>query len=134
METAQPARRGRSRQRPALLDPPCGCYASDLHNQACKHHDEKTCFVCTEERWKRVKRREIGNLILHIAGGALMAVAVMYQDYLIVAVIAVWGLLREQAQHRDEGFFGWINGHRLFEASQWVIGASLGTIGWLLFA
>jgi len=62
------------------------------------------------------------DIFLHIIGGLVMSLAIMWIYWLAIPVMFVFGFLREQAQHRDEGFFGWITGHRMFEALQWPIG------------
>ena len=76
--------------------------------------------------------REIGNMFLHMGGAALMSVLALWNPWMLVPDFFVIGFLREQAQHRDEGFFGWITGHRLWEAFHWPIGALVAVSLWEL--
>ena len=73
------------------------------------------------------------DIALHIVGGAALASALIWNLWMAAPVLLVFGWLREQAQHRDEGFFGWMTGHRLFEAAQWGIGGLLASVGWHFF-
>ncbi len=75
--------------------------------------------------------REIGNTSLHILGGAAFACAILACEWAIIPAVLIFGLLREQAQHRDQGWFGWITGHRLWEACQWGVGAAVATGLWI---
>jgi hypothetical protein len=75
--------------------------------------------------------KEIINGVLHVIGGLLIALSIMWNYWLAVPVLFVVGFLREQAQHRDEGLLGWITGHRLFEAFLWPVGALIACIIWL---
>lgn len=75
--------------------------------------------------------REVINTALHITGGAAFACAMLWSEWMIIPAVLIFGLLREQAQHRDDGFFGWITGHRLWEAIQWGIGAAVATLLWI---
>jgi hypothetical protein len=92
------------------------------------------------------------NTFLHILGGFLIALAILWNGWLAVPALLVVGFLREQAQHRwiiernadgwDEAylklhglhhvkkqtFFGWITGHRLWEVAQWGIGGALAAV------
>jgi hypothetical protein len=95
-----------------------------------------------------VKKREIGNLALHIGVGAALAVGVMWHPAFIILATFIYAWLREQAQHRwihrdyeqvddvefgtfwtyrieSQTFFGWMTGHRIWEVFQWVIGAAV---------
>jgi len=74
--------------------------------------------------------REAGNAALHIIGGAAFALALLWSDWMIVPAVLVFALLREQAQHRDEGWLGWITVHRLWEAVQWGLGAAVAFALW----
>lgn len=40
-------------------------------------------------------------------------------------VFCVWGLLREQAQHRDKGWIDCWNVHRVLEGLAWGVGAGI---------
>ena len=71
---------------------------------------------------------------LHMAGGFGMSLPILlplvwlpWWTICITLPIVVWGfgLFREQAQHRDEGWFGWFSGPRVLEASSWGIGAAV---------
>ncbi len=67
---------------------------------------------------------------LHGAGGCGMAALVFvpavwlpWWPYLAVPLVWMgWGMFREQAQHREQGWLGWFNGPRLLEAASWGIG------------
>jgi len=74
--------------------------------------------------------KEVWNAILHVLGGALIALSIMWVYWLAIPALAVVGFLREQAQHRDEGFFGWITKHRMIEAMEWPLGALIGCLVW----
>jgi hypothetical protein len=64
------------------------------------------------------------DLALHALGGAALASALWYGGgWSIAPVVLFVGLLREQAQHRDDGIIGWISWHRLAEAGAWALGA-----------
>ena len=79
-----------------------------------------------------MRAREAVNAVLHVAGGAAISFSIMWLYWLSIPAMFVVGFLREQAQHRDEGFFGWINGHRMVEALQWPAGALLACLVWAL--
>lgn len=74
---------------------------------------------------------EFLNGLFHILGGAVLAFAIMWNYWLAILVLFVFGFLREQAQHREQGFFGWITPHRMFEAVQWSIGAAISCVVWM---
>ena len=97
-----------------------------------------------------MKSREIGNLALHIVGGAAMAAAVCWRPWLIVVVVLVFAWLREQAQHRwvfdndaiGEPYsaprkrtffdFGWLGWKQVAEIFQWTAGAAVSVLVYLL--
>lgn len=107
-----------------------------------------------------MKKREIGNLFLHIGvGGALTALA-LWKPWLILLMVFVFAFLREQAQHRyilkqannlavsvgglrekpkyyveKRTFFdfGWLGVHQMFEILEWVIGAQVALVLWTVF-
>ncbi len=61
---------------------------------------------------------------LHALAGAALAAALYWGGaWSIAPVVLFVGLMREQAQHRDEGLIGWISWHRLGEALAWGVGA-----------
>lgn len=63
---------------------------------------------------------------LHAAlASALLAILWIDNPVASAFVFFVFGFLREQAQHRDEGFFGWITQHRMTEAGSWGVGAGI---------
>jgi hypothetical protein len=89
-----------------------------------------------------MKKRELGNLCLHIGVGGLLAALVLWSPWFLLSATFVYAWLREQAQHRliitEMGHlhyaaysvekrtffdFDWITGHRVWEIFQWVIGA-----------
>lgn len=73
---------------------------------------------------------EFLNAVLHILGGAVLSLAIIWNYWLAIPALFVIGFLREQAQHRKQGFFGWITPHRMFEAVQWSIGATISCLVW----
>jgi hypothetical protein len=103
-----------------------------------------------------MKKREIGNLFLHIGVGAALTAAVLWKPPLIIVVVFVFAWLREQAQHRYElteaterprspgdlqlyvvdkrtAFdFGWLGKRQLWEITQWTIGAAIAVAVWTL--
>ena len=63
---------------------------------------------------------------LHALAGAVLAAALYWGGaWSIAPVVLLVGLLREQAQHRQEGWIGWVSWHRLGEALAWSAGAAL---------
>jgi hypothetical protein len=89
-----------------------------------------------------VKKREIGNLALHIGVGAALAALVCWHPAFIILATFIYAWLREQAQHRwvhieadgvretlylieKQTFFGWMTWHRIWEVFQWTIGATV---------
>ena len=96
-----------------------------------------------------MKKREIGNLFLHITVGAALAGLVCWNYWFVILATFIYAWLREQAQHRYiltytgeqtfEGrmffvekstFFGWMTWHRIWEVFQWVLGAALALGGY----
>ena len=92
-----------------------------------------------------MKKREIGNLALHVTVGGAFAAAVAWAYWCIIPVTFIWAFLREQAQHRyiltdtlsgtprrylvkKRTFwdFGWLNRHRFGEVCAWTVGSALG--------
>lgn len=94
-----------------------------------------------------MKKREIGNLFLHMGVGGALAGAVLYHHWFLLLATFVYAALREQAQHRyritssqvwvvgeqspvtihnieKRTFFdfGWLGGKQVWEIFQWVIG------------
>lgn len=68
-----------------------------------------------------------------IAGAALAAALYWLAPWSIAPVVLFVGLMREQAQHRDEGLIGWVSWHRLGEAAMWGVGAAVLVVAaWLL--
>ncbi len=97
--------------------------------------------------------REIGNAVLHVVGGCLIALAIMWIYWLAIPALFVVGFLRERAQHRYDhevrtkikdgveklyvhktsvGVFGWITKRRMLEALHWPLGALVACITWLI--
>jgi hypothetical protein len=88
-----------------------------------------------------MKKREIGNLALHIVVGAALAALVCWHPAFIILATFIYAWLREQAQHRwiirlsphypklyeveKQTFFGWMTFRRILEVLQWVIGAAV---------
>ena len=72
--------------------------------------------------------REIINGVLHVLLGLVLAGLIMWNYWMGGPVLLIFGWLREQAQHREQGFFGWMTAHRLFEAVQWGIGGAIGSV------
>ena len=88
--------------------------------------------------------RDLGDLALHALGGAVLALPfVPWQLGLLppwllpaplAAAWALWGLLREQAQHAgrvkgaregppgNPSWWGWATPHKLLEGAAWAIG------------
>lgn len=101
-----------------------------------------------------MKKREIGNLFLHIGVGGALAATVLWHPAFIIVVTFVYAWERERAQHRyvfthaeaqyarsgagklylikKRSFtdFGWVTGHRIWEVFQWVIGAAVACAIW----
>ena len=75
--------------------------------------------------------KEFWNGVLHVVGGAAIALSIMWVYWLAIPALAAVGFLREQAQHRDEGFFGWITTHRMIEALEWPLGALIACVIWM---
>jgi len=79
--------------------------------------------------------------LLHVIGGAAIAgllIPVYWNASLFPLCVFVtwcaWGLLREQAQSKDEGFFsGTKNFHKTCEGLSWGFGGLIATIIPLLF-
>jgi hypothetical protein len=64
------------------------------------------------------------DIAIHALVGAALASALWYGGVCSIAPVVLFvGLLREQAQHRDDGLIGWISWHRLAEAGAWGLGA-----------
>jgi hypothetical protein len=76
--------------------------------------------------------REIGNAALHVAGGGLIAGSILWIGWLAIPAMLAVGVLREQAQHRDEGAWAFLTAHRMFEASMWAVGGGLAALGFAL--
>lgn len=74
----------------------------------------------------------IDALIHALAGAALAAALEFGGSWSIAPVVLVFALLREQAQHRDEGWTGWVTWHRLIEASAWGVGAAVTVVGFIV--
>lgn len=79
--------------------------------------------------------RDVLSLLLHALGGlALVAPILLWPGALSAGGSALaFGLLREQAQHRQDGWIGWVTRHRLLEAAAWApLAAILGGLlaGW----
>ena len=97
-----------------------------------------------------MKKREIGNLFLHIGVGCALAALVLYHRWFLLLVTFIYAWLREQGQHRykltlstrvgheearlyrvqKSTFLGWMQWDRMFEVFQWVIGAALALLGY----
>jgi hypothetical protein len=101
-----------------------------------------------------MKKREVGNLFLHLGVGAALAALVVWNHWFVVLATFVYAFLREQAQHRwvidlaspgvpDQGDprtyyvekrtffdFSWLGWRQAFEIGQWVLGAVLGCLTW----
>jgi hypothetical protein len=98
-----------------------------------------------------MKKREWGNLGLHIGVGGALTALVMWHVLFINLAVFIYAWLREQAQHLYDyetewfpggscklhrvpvGFFGWMTWHRMFEVFQWVIGSAVVSIPWYFF-
>ncbi len=78
-----------------------------------------------------MKLKDVGDNALHVVGGLAISLAIMWCYWLSIPALFVVGFLREQAQHRDEGFFGWITTHRMIEAAMWSVGAIIASVVWL---
>lgn len=83
-----------------------------------------------------LKARDLFTLdnLFHFLGGAGLAALLLpafWWPWLLPLqgslLSAAWGLLREQAQSRDEGFWSGVkNPHKIAEGLTWGIGALLG--------
>lgn len=103
-----------------------------------------------------MKKRDWGNLGLHMGVALALAFAMVWENWLIVPATFIYTWLREQAQHRwiltkamggeepgslnlfavdKQSFFGWMTWHRMFEVFQWTAGSAVGVgVGkWLSF-
>jgi hypothetical protein len=100
-----------------------------------------------------MKKREWGNLGLHIGIGGVLTALVMWHILFINFAVFIYASLREQAQHRyeietftDRGGtkrtrvdkrtffdFGWLGWHQVWEIAQWVIGSAVVSIPWYYF-
>jgi len=74
--------------------------------------------------------KELGNTILHLLGGAALVAAVLWSEWMLIPTTFVWAWLREQAQHRDDGWFGWQTPHRIWEVAQWTLGSAVMVLLW----
>lgn len=100
-----------------------------------------------------MKKREIGNLALHVVVGGAITALVMYQPLFIILATFIYASLREQAQHRyiltqapdsrcakyftaeKRTFFdfGWLGKKQVFEIAQWTVGSAVVSIPWYFF-
>lgn len=73
--------------------------------------------------------------LLHVLGGTALAAPIMLSGghYGAVAGIwTLWGLLREQGQSMDEGWWAWLKPHKLVEGASWSVGPLVwGLVEWL---
>ncbi len=77
-----------------------------------------------------MKLKDIRDNAFHVVGGLAISLSIMWCYWLSIPALFVVGFLREHAQHRDEGFFGWITKHRMIEAATWGVGALVASIIW----
>ena len=74
------------------------------------------------------------DIALHIIGGAVIALLIIPVVWWKIAIVStIYGLLREQAQHRHQGwvgaFYDTIRGvrwNRLIEGLAWGVGGAIG--------
>jgi hypothetical protein len=98
-----------------------------------------------------MKKRDIGNLFLHLGFGLAFALAVGWNYWTLIGVVLVFAFLREQAQHRyildaydkdplgqilygvnKRTFFdfGWLGWKQVSEIAQWTGGSAIGVALW----
>lgn len=75
-----------------------------------------------------MKGKDVLDNVLHVLTGGALAGLIMWNYWFAGPVFLVVGFLREQAQHKKEGFFGWVNPHRLLEAASWGVGGLAASI------
>ena len=93
-----------------------------------------------------MKKREIGNLFLHLGVAGALAGLVCWNYWFVVLATFVYAWLREQAQHRwiitgpmphlsypayqleNSTFFGWMTWKRMGEVFAWTGGSILGCL------
>jgi hypothetical protein len=102
-----------------------------------------------------MKKREIGNTILHIVLASSLTALVMWHVLFINLAVFVYAALREQAQHRwilehrvakpmfnwdlysieKRTFFdfGWLGKQQAWEIAQALIGSAVVSIPWYFF-
>jgi hypothetical protein len=107
-----------------------------------------------------MKKREAGNMVLHVVIGGALAALACWNIWGIVFDTLVYAFLREQAQHRyildlvnfdhtDDGKkdylvyrvtkrtffdFGWLGWQQVFEIAQWTAGAAAAVGSYVLVA
>lgn len=100
-----------------------------------------------------MKKRDLGNLFLHIGGGALIAAAIMWIHWLSFPALLIVGFVIEKGQHRwiltvvgtDSNpphgklylaekrkplDFGWVTKRSIIEAGCWGGGALIASVVW----
>jgi hypothetical protein len=97
-----------------------------------------------------MKKREWGNLGLHLGIGGALTALVMWHILFINFAVFVYASLREQAQHRYRSRenpqpgetvmvkrtffdFGWLGWKQAFEIGQWTVGSAVVSIPWYYF-
>ena len=84
------------------------------------------------------------GIALHIFGAIALVLAVSYNVFLSIPMLAIYGFFWEKTQHRyywfinkdgkldreKTGWFGWITKHRLIEAAGWPVGGLIAAVVW----
>lgn len=74
--------------------------------------------------------------VIHLVAALAIVLGSAWNAWLAVPGFVLLGFFWERNQHRDESFFGWITGHRAWEAAAWGVGALVAAAAiqlWKLF-